>query len=328
MRIAITGEKGFIAKNLSNLIESSEHEFVSLDKSDFALKNMKFTKSGEVCVYRNSTIDWTLLFEDLKLDVIVHNAAVVGTDVVALNPIEAISTNILGSRIITDAANKAGILNVFIGTTVIYDTVLYQDRFIYENSAVRPKTDYAVQKYAAEMIVRNTSKDWLVVRPLFAYGGEGDMNSLIAKSIYSKKNNIENIDMFLNPEKIKDYMHVQDFCTAILSLINSDIRNEDYNVSALNPYKTMDIIKKIERALNSDLNSTLKWHPETDYLGNHTLDNFKIKRDTDWSPKIDLDLGIKMSIDSIMNDNGEYNPLKYLQEAKNSNVDLTKHFPK
>tara|TARA_B100000212_G_scaffold110904_2_gene82509 strand:+ start:12172 stop:13158 length:987 start_codon:yes stop_codon:yes gene_type:complete len=328
MRIAITGEKGFIAKNLSNLIESSEHEFVSLDKSDFALKNMKFTKSGEVCVYRNSTIDWTLLFEDLKLDVIVHNAAVVGTDVVALNPIEAISTNILGSRIITDAANKAGILNVFIGTTVIYDTVLYQDRFIYENSTVRPKTDYAVQKYAAEMIVRNTSKDWLVIRPLFAYGGEGDMNSLIAKSIYSKKNNIENIDMFLNPEKIKDYMHVQDFCTAILSLINSDIRNEDYNVSALNPYKTMDIIKKIERALNSDLNSTLKWHPETDYLGNHTLDNFKIKRDTDWSPKIDLDLGIKMSIDSIMNDSGEYNPLKYLQEAKNSNVDLTKHFPK
>ena len=328
MKIAITGEKGFIAKNLSNLIESSEHEFVSLDKSDFALKNMKFTKSGEVCVYRNSTIDWTLLFEDLKLDVIVHNAAIVGTDVVALNPIEAISTNILGSRIITDAANKAGILNVFIGTTVIYDTVLYQDRFIYENSAVRPKTDYAVQKYAAEMIVRNTAKEWLVIRPLFAYGGEGDMNSLIAKSIYSKKNNIENIDMFLDPEKIKDYMHVQDFCSAILSLVNSDVRNEDYNVSALNPYKTIDIIKKIEHALNSDLNSTLKWHPETDYLGNHTLDNFKIKRDTDWNPKIDLELGIKMSIDSIMKNNGEYNPLKYLQEAKNSKVDLTKYFPK
>ena len=328
MRIAITGEKGFIAKNLSKLINDSDHEFISLDQSNFALKNMKFTKSGEVCVHRNSTIDWTLLFEDLNIDAIVHNAAVVGTDVVALNPIEAISTNILGSRIITDAANKAGILNVFIGTTVIYDTVLYQDRFIYENSSVRPKTDYAVQKYAAEIIVRNTSKEWLVIRPLFAYGGQGDMNSLIAKSIYSKKNNIENIDMFLNPEKIKDYMHVQDFCAAILTLINSDIRNEDYNVSALNPYKTMDIIKKIERALNSDLNSTLKWHPETDYLGNHTLDNFKIKRDTDWSPKIDLDLGIKMSIDSIMNDNGEYNPLKYLQEAKNSNVDLTKHFPK
>ena len=328
MRIAITGEKGFIAKNLSNLIESSEHEFVSLDKSDFALKNMKFTKSGEVCVYRNSTIDWTLLFQDLKLDVIVHNAAVVGTDVVALNPIEAISTNILGSRIITDAANKAGILNVFIGTTVIYDTTLYQDRFIYENSAVRPKTDYAVQKYAAEMIVRNTAKEWLVIRPLFAYGGEGDMNSLIAKSIYSKKNDIENIDMFLDPEKIKDYMHVQDFCTAILSLINSNTRNEDYNVSALNPYKTIDIIKKIEHALNSDLNSTLNWHPKTDYLGNHILDNFKIKRDTDWTPKIDLDLGIKMSIDSIMSNNGEYNPLKYLQEAKNAKVDLTKYFPK
>ena len=31
MRIAITGEKGFIAKNLSKLINDSDHEFVSLD---------------------------------------------------------------------------------------------------------------------------------------------------------------------------------------------------------------------------------------------------------------------------------------------------------
>ena len=93
MRIAITGEKGFIAKNLANQINDYNHTFVSLDNSDFAQDFIR-TESGEVCVYSNSIEDWSQLLSDLDIDIIVHNAAVVGTDVVALNPEHSISTNV------------------------------------------------------------------------------------------------------------------------------------------------------------------------------------------------------------------------------------------
>ena len=332
MRIAITGEKGFIAKNLASKIENLGHEFVTLGNSEYANNNMQFTESGEVCVYRNNSTEWSKLFNHLNIDVIVHNAAIVWTDVVALNPEEAINTNVLGTKIITSAANTSNILNVYIGTTVIYDTYLYQDTEISESSAIFPRTDYAIQKYAGEMIVRNTAKEWLVMRPLFAYGGIGDMNSLISKTLYSIANNIDNIDMFLDPEKIKDYMHVEDFCYAVMQAINSSVRNDHFNVSAQNPYTTLEIIKMIENVTDTDItakSNKIKWYPETDYLGNHRLTNKKFIDAFVYYKNRFLKEGIKEAWNEIKNANDEeYNPLKHLDEAKQRDIDLTKFFPK
>ena len=328
MRIAITGEKGFIAKNLAIEINKQGHEFVSLDNSEYANDYMIYTENNEVCVYSNSIDEWVDLFDNLDLDVIVHNAAVVGTDVVALNSVEAINTNVLGTKIITEAANISGLLNVYFGTTVIYDTYAYQESDITENSTVFPRTDYAIQKYAGEMIVRNNAKEWIVARPLFAYGGEGDMNSLIAKSLFGVKNNIENIDMFLNPEKIKDYMHVEDFCANVLSLISSNVRNEDFNITANNPFSTLEIISMIEEASGSSLENVIKWHPETDYLGNHRLTNKKFVDFMKFSQTRTLKEGIMQSWESIKDASKNYNPLVHLNQAKSLNIDLKQIFPK
>ena len=328
MRIAITGEQGFIAVNLANEIERQGNTYVSLDNSIYANEHMAFTDSEEVCVYRNSVDDWVALFDDLDLDVIVHNAAVVGTDVVALNPDESVMTNVLGTKKITEAANISGVTVVYTGTTVIYDTFLYQDCNITEESVIFPRTDYAVQKYAGEMFVRNNARDWLVVRPLFAYGGVGDMNSLIAKSLYAVKNNVQDIDMFLDPEKIKDYMHVEDFCYSVVKLINSDIRNDHFNITAENPLNTSEIISLIEKVTESSLDKIVKWHPNTDYLGNHRLSKQKFKDQTGIVRARSLEVGIMQSWISIASTSSDYNPLKYLEEAKNTGIDLLSYFPK
>ena len=221
-------------------------------------------------------------------------------------------------------------LTVYTGTTVIYDTYKYQESNIQEDSKIYPRTNYAIQKYAGEMFVRNNSDSWLVVRPLFAYGGVGDMNSLIAKSLFGVKNNIKNIDMFLNPEKIKDYMHVEDFCFNVVSLINSNIRNEDFNITAANPYNTQEICNMIEEVTGKTLNEHITWHPETDYLGNHRLTNEKFQKFMGSSNCRTLLQGIQESWNSIKNEDesGNYNPLKYLEEAKEKDLNLKNYFPK
>ena len=313
---------------MANEIIRQGHEFVSLDDADYAEDTMEYTISREVCVHSNSVQRWTNLFKDINLDCIIHNAAVVGTDVVALNAEEAINTNILGTQTIVEAANNCNMLIVYTGTTVIYDTYKYQETDILENSKIFPRTNYAVQKYAGEMLVRNNAKSWLVTRPLFAYGGVGDMNSLIAKSLFGIKNNKKNIDMFLNPEKIKDYMHVEDFCKNVMRLVNSDIRNEDFNITAENPYTTLEIINLIEEVSGSSLEGIIKWHPETDYLGNHRLSNQKFLDFMKTSDTKTLKEGIMESWNTIKNDKSNYNPLKYLDQAKEDNIDLKKFFPK
>ena len=64
------------------------------------------------------------------------------------------------------------------GTTVIYDTSKYQKESIVEDSDLNPTTFYGIQKLAGENIIRTHAKDWMVIRPLFAYGGVGDMNRM------------------------------------------------------------------------------------------------------------------------------------------------------
>ena len=289
---------------------------------------MDYTTSGEVCVYSNSVKKWTSLFQLLGLDCIVHNAAVVGTDVVALNPRHAINTNVLGTQTIVEAANNCKMLIVYTGTTVIYDTYKYQKSDILENSIIFPRTNYAVQKYAGEMTVRNNASEWRVTRPLFAYGGIGDMNSLIAKSLFGVKNGIENIDMFLDPQKIKDYMHVEDFCNSVVRLIDSKIRNMDFNITASNPHNTLEIVNMIEEVTGSSLEGVIKWHPETDYLGNHRLSNKKFVEFMKFSNARTLKEGIRQSWQSIKDADKSYNPLKYLDQAKDRDIDLKQFFPK
>ena len=76
-------------------------------------------------------------------------------------------------------------------------------------------------------------------------------------------------------------------------------------------------VEMIKKITHLDLENVILWHPKTDYLGNHMLTSWKFRNVSGWSPKIDLETGIRMSFDSIMKSEG-YNPLKYLEEAKNS----------
>ena len=86
MRLAITGEKGFIGSNLSKVIKAAGHEFVSLLDAPNLTRRLS---TGEPCVFSNAENDWSNTLTDMSVDVLIHNAAVVGTDVVA-SPVGAV----------------------------------------------------------------------------------------------------------------------------------------------------------------------------------------------------------------------------------------------
>ena len=328
-KVFITGERGFIGDNLSRRAKQHGFQFVSgiHDLNEEAAFISQFTtEKGEPCVHRNTEGAWASFFEDNEIDVVIHNAAKVGTDVVALDSKESTLTNVQGTYNICRAARALDIGVCYMGTTVIYDTSKYQNEAIKEESDRGPHTFYGCQKLCAEDIVKSQVEKWMIVRPLFAYGGVGDMNSLIAKTIYTAINDLEPVDMFLDPTKIKDYMHVNDYCDAVLTAIESGLWHNDWNVAAETPLMTGEIVNMINQITKLDLENVLRWHPKTDYLGNHMLSSWKFKNSgSDWKPKIDLKTGIKMSFQSIIKSKG-YNPLRYLEEAKEKSIDLTSFY--
>ena len=322
MRVFITGEAGFIARNLPKSFRQLGHSIVSGKQA-----MMQTNKKGEPCVHKNTRKQWASFFKNSEVDLVVHNAAVVGTDVVALNQTESTLTNVAGTHNICLAAKDAGIPVCYMGTSVIYDTAKYQSEAITETSTLGPTTFYGAQKLSGEYVVKSTVKDWLIMRPLFAYGGVGDMNSLIAKTFYAHRKKKKTLDMFLDPEKSKDYMHVEDFCDAVALGCDMQLWGNDYNISAEEPLNTWQIIEKMSSVCDHDLGYILKWHPQTDYLGNHVLTSKKFRDETGWAPKYDFDKGILKAWRSILSAGQKYNPLEHLEEAKNKGVDLLEFFP-
>jgi nucleoside-diphosphate-sugar epimerase len=322
MNIFVTGEKGFIATNLPRSLKRFDAQLVSLTGTD-----LHQAPSGEICVWRNSEQAWIEALRSHDVQLIIHNAAVVGTDVVALNVEEATLSNVTGTYNICRAANKLGIPVCYLGTTVIYDTSLYQDKVIKEDSIRGPNTLYGAHKLAGEHIVKSHCDEWLIMRPLFAFGGIGDMNSLIAKSFYAAlDDSIDSIDMFLNPNCVKDYLHVEDFCDAVALACYLGLWNKDYNVSAWEPQITRQIVDTMSEVSGLDIEKKLRWYPDTDYLGNHMLTSEKFRTEAGWSPRYSLYEGLKCSWTSIQMGDSEYNPLKHLQEAQRKNIDLTDFF--
>lgn len=319
----ITGEAGFIAKNLPASFEALGHEFVSFLNN----RNLVCLDTGEPCVYRNTEDQWAKELSKNEVDLIVHNAAVVGTDVVALNSSESTQSNVTGTYNICRAARKLNIPVCYIGTTVIYDTAAYQRNIIHETSVRLPRTLYGIQKRASEDIVMSVCNNYNIVRPLFAYGGVGDMNSLISKTFYAATKGVEEIDMFLDPTKVKDYMHVEDFCDGVALACHSQAWGTSFNIAAENPHDTREIVSVMEKVSGLDLSHKIKWHPETDYLGNHRLTSEKFRTAFDWEPKYTLTSGIEEAWRSISGSgDSAYNPLRYLDEAKEKGVDLTQFY--
>ncbi len=322
MRVLITGEAGFIACNLRESFEASGHEVVSVSDGNV----LRLSKTGEMCVYRNSADVWGWHLQNLKIDVVVHNAAVVGTDVVALDPAEATLSNVSGCYNLSRACKEANIPICYMGTTVVYDTANYQSESITELSVKNPVTFYGCQKLAGEHIISSHSKDWMIIRPLFAYGGVGDMNSLIAKSVYAVLAERKELDMFLDPTKIKDYLHVRDFCEGVVLACEKGLWGDDYNIAAETPLRTLTILEMLSELVSNKLTSIIKWHPQTDYLGNHMLSSEKFRTQSGWTPKIDLRTGIAEVYQSIKQDAGGYNPLTHLDRADKEGIDLTQYY--
>jgi nucleoside-diphosphate-sugar epimerase len=321
MRIAITGEKGFIAKNLASVISHRGHEFVSLlDCPRLPMRRM----TGEPCVYSNDEMDWYRAIVEEKIDVLIHNAAVVGTDVVAINPADATLSNVMGCQVIARACNKSHTPVCYMGTTVIYDTPSYQQMVITEESRVGPHTYYGILKLAGEQSIKELSDTWMVIRPLVAYGGEGDMNSLIVKCLYAASRDRRGVDMFLNPARVKDYLHVIDYCNAVLMCCERNLWGRDFNVAAETPLSARKIVEIMSEITGDDIESRLVWHPDTDYLGNHRLSATKVQSATGWDPVITLTSGIR----EVWREAAglTHNPLHHLEEAKRKGVDLLSHF--
>lgn len=165
-----------------------------------------------------------------------------------------------------------------------------------------PISPYGISKLASEkytfMHKEIYGLDIKIVRPANIYGpgqrpfrGQGFIATAISKMILQ-----EPIQLFGNGTIIRDYLHVDDFCRALYSIVDKGINGNIYNVGSQIGYSTSDVLKIIKRVIGSTKKYSIEYLPQRPFdVAYNVLDCSKVKTLNNYFAEIDLESGILSS---------------------------------
>ena len=143
MRILITGGAGFIGAHLAEkLLDAGENVTVVDDLSTGSLKNIeKIRQKAGFAFIREDVRNiptMTTLVE--QCDVVIHLAAAVGVNLTVDEPVRTIETNVHGTEVILDLANKFGRKVLLASSSDVYgksDAVPFHCMIAYDSGTYR-----------------------------------------------------------------------------------------------------------------------------------------------------------------------------------------------
>jgi UDP-glucose 4-epimerase len=245
MKVLITGGAGFIGSHLADRLLNTGHEVMVVDDlSTGSLNNIEAAKNNPKFrfVYdniRNSEIMHVLIEQ---CDVIFHLAAAVGVQLIVDRPVHTIETNIHGSEVVLEIANKFQKKVFLASTSEVYgksekvpfreddDTVLGSTRF--------SRWSYACSKAIDEFLGLAYHQQYglpVIVGRLFNTVGPrqtGRYGMVIPRFIEKALKN-EPIQIYGTGQQCRCFSFVTDVVNAIIDLMNSsDAPCEVYNIGA------------------------------------------------------------------------------------------------
>lgn len=309
-KFLVTGGAGFIGGNFLHMMvdQYPEDQYVCIDALTYAgnmetlepilnKPNFKFVHEN-ICnrdaVYK--------LFEEEKFDYVINFAAESHVDRSIENPEVFLKTNILGTQVLMDACRKYGIKRYHqVSTDEVYGDLPLDrpDLFFHEDTPIHTSSPYSASKASADLLVlayhRTFKLPVTISRCSNNYGPYHFPEKLIPLMI-QKALRDEKLPVYGNGENVRDWLFVQDHCTAIDLVVRKGRDGEVYNIGGHNERTNLQIVKTILKALGKpeSLITFVKDRPGHDLR--YAIDPTKIETELGWKPKHNFNTGIVETI--------------------------------
>lgn len=310
MKIIVTGGAGFIGSNFIyyELDNYPEDEIICLDKLTYAgnletlelaLKNPKFKFVKGDIADREFVYD---LFEAEKPDVIVNFAAESHVDRSIENPEIFLRTNVIGTNVLMDACRKYGIQRYHqVSTDEVYGDLPLDrpDLFFTETTPLHTSSPYSASKASADLLVQAYHRTYnlpiTISRCSNNYGPYHFPEKLIPLMIANALND-KKLPVYGKGENVRDWLYVEDHCSAIDLIIRKGKVGEIYNIGGHNEKTNLEVVKTIIKELgkSEDLIEFVTDRPGHDRR--YAIDPTKIHNELGWLPATKFNDGIKKTI--------------------------------
>ena len=309
MRYLVTGGAGFIGSHLIESLINRSDQIVVLDNLSTGSNKNLSKVADQITVHNGSILDQQLVDKLVAdCDYVIHLAAALGVFNIVNKPLESLKTNLQGSEIILQAADKYRKPVLIASTSEIYGknekVPLNEedDRII--GHPLKSRWSYSEAKAVDESLAYfyhlENKLPIRIVRLFNTVGPRqvGHYGMVVPRFIEAALKN-EPLSIYGSGEQIRCFCHISDVIRALLLVIDSDQAvGEVFNIgnnqqSSINQLaeRVISLLgskSKIERISYKDA------YPQGfEDMQRRVPDISKIKRVLGWSPQLDLDQIIK-----------------------------------
>lgn len=140
------------------------------------------------------------------------------------------------------------------------------------------------------------------------YGPYQFPEKLIPKTIIRASLGLK-IPIYGSGRNIRDWIHVEDHCRAVETVLNSGRPGEIYNVSSDAEKTNLEIVGTILEALGKDESSMEFVEDRPGHDLRYSLDSSKLRRELEWKPKHSFEQGIRDAVTWYIENNGWWKDL-------------------
>jgi dTDP-glucose 4,6-dehydratase len=310
LKILVTGGAGFIGSNFIRhvLALRKRYAVVNYDKLTYAgnLANLEaVAKHPGYTFVRGDVCDAAALEGAMRgCDAVVHFAAESHVDRSIYEPSPVIQTNITGTFELLEVSRKLSIPRlVHASTDEVYGDIP-ANAFADEAFPLRPSSPYAASKAAADLLVLSYVRTYglpaMITRSSNNYGPfqfpEKLLPLMITNALQDKP-----LPIYGDGRQQRDWLHVEDNCRGILTVLESGKLGEVYNIGGLDVTENLSLVRELLRLAGKPdiLISYVQDRPGHDRR--YALSCKKIETQLGWKPEISLDDGLRKTIDWYTN---------------------------
>ncbi len=294
-RYLVTGGAGFIGSNFIRYIFENENDatVTNLDLLTYAgvpatvaeleqFPNHRFVK-GDIR-------DAGLVDEVIPgHDVIVHFAAESHVDRSISGPEPFLSTNLIGTGVLIDAALRHEVPRfVHVSTDEVYGSV--PEGFATEEARLEPSSAYSSSKAGSDLLARSYhithDYDVVVTRCTNNYGPYQFPEKVIPLFVTNLLQD-RRVPLYGNGRNERDWLYVEDHCSALHVVVEKGEPGEIYNIGANAQLPNLELTRAILEHMGRD-ESWIEWVP--DRLGHdlrYAVDSSKVTA-LGWEPAHDF----------------------------------------
>ena len=319
--LLITGGAGFIGSNLVQYaLDHTSDRIVIVDKLTYAgslLSLERPLRDARVCFEQADIADpvaMARLFASSEPAAVLNLAAETHVDRSIDSPRPFVDTNVVGTFVLLETARtwlaadpgrREAFRFLHVSTDEVYGTLGESGRFT-EETPYAPNSPYAASKAAADHLVRAYGQTYGV--PAFItncsnnYGPFQFPEKLIPLTILNAAER-RPLPIYGDGGNVRDWLHVDDHCAGILTVLEKGRVGEKYNIGGGNERTNLEVVDRICDLIDELKHPPVSCHTLKTFVPDrpghdrrYAIDASRIRRELGWAPRHSFESGLRETV--------------------------------